>query len=49
MTPVSGVLRIAPPSIIPNNRLDRGFYIVLEDFREGAAFRETDEGIDLRE
>ncbi|MGY8634634.1 hypothetical protein RAD15_19365 [Bradyrhizobium sp. 14AA] len=34
------------PSIIPNDRLDKDFYIVLEDFRDGAAFRETDEGID---
>ena len=33
------------PSIIPNDRLDRDFYLVLEDFRNGAAFRETDEGI----
>jgi hypothetical protein len=34
------------PSIIPNDRLDRDFYLVLEDFRGGAAFRETDEGVD---
>jgi len=34
------------PSIIPNDRLDRDFYIVLEDFKGGAAFRETDEGLD---
>lgn len=34
------------PSIIPNDRLDKDFYLVLEDFRSGAAFRETDEGID---
>ena len=34
------------PSIVPNDRLDRDFYIVLEDFKNGAAFRETDEGID---
>ncbi|WP_439357849.1 hypothetical protein [Bradyrhizobium sp. DASA03007] len=34
------------PSIIPNDRLDKDFYLVLEDFRGGAAFRETDEGID---
>lgn len=33
------------PSIIPNDRLDRDFYLVLEDFKNGAAFRETDEGI----
>lgn len=33
------------PSIIPNDRLDRDFYLVLENFRRGAAFRETDEGI----
>jgi hypothetical protein len=34
------------PSIIPNDRLDRDFYIVLEEFRDGAAFRETDERLD---
>ncbi|MBR1252038.1 hypothetical protein JQ609_34625 [Bradyrhizobium sp. AUGA SZCCT0169] len=28
--------------------MDRDFYIVLEDFSRGAAFRETDEGIDYR-
>lgn len=33
------------PSIVPNDRLDRDFYLVLENFRTGAAFRETDEGI----
>jgi hypothetical protein len=33
------------PSIVPNNRLDKDFYLVLEDFRAGAAFRETDEDI----
>lgn len=33
------------PSIIPNDRLDKDFYLVLEDFRGGPAFRETDEGI----
>lgn len=37
---------MASPSIVPNDRLDRDFYIVLEDFKSGAAFRETDEGID---
>jgi hypothetical protein len=37
---------MSSPSIVPNDRLDRDFYIVLEDFRDGAAFRETDEGID---
>ncbi|WP_439398307.1 hypothetical protein ACRQ5Q_13665 [Bradyrhizobium sp. PMVTL-01] len=37
---------MASPSIIPNDRLDKDFYIVLEGFRDGAAFRETDEGID---
>ena len=36
------------PSIIPNDRLDRDFYIVLEDFTGGAAFRETDEGINYQ-
>ena len=34
------------PSIAPNDRLHKDFYLVLEDFRAGAAFRETDEGID---
>jgi hypothetical protein len=34
------------PKIIPHDRLDRDFYLVLEDFRGGAAFRETDEGVD---
>ncbi|WP_271585658.1 hypothetical protein [Bradyrhizobium sp. CCBAU 45389] len=37
---------MASQSIIPNDRLDKDFYIVLEDFQDGAAFRETDEGID---
>lgn len=37
---------MASPSIIPNDRLDRDIYLVLEDFRNGAAFRETDEGVD---
>ncbi|QOZ71119.1 hypothetical protein [Bradyrhizobium arachidis] len=36
---------MASPSIIPNDRLDRDFYLVLEEFRDGAAFRETDEGV----
>ncbi len=36
------------PSIVPNDRLDRDFYIVLEDFAGGAAFRETDEGIEYQ-
>jgi hypothetical protein len=31
------------PSIIPTDRLDRDIYLVLEDFRQGAAWRETDE------
>ena len=34
------------PSIIPTDRLDRDIYIVLEDFRSGAAWRETDEQTD---
>lgn len=34
------------PSIVPNDRLDKDFYLVLEEFRAGAAFRETDEGVD---
>ncbi|HEX2652145.1 MAG TPA: hypothetical protein VHN11_00645 [Xanthobacteraceae bacterium] len=33
------------PSIVPNDRLDKDFYLVLEDFRVGPAFRETDERI----
>jgi hypothetical protein len=33
------------PSIVPNDRLDKDFYLVLEQFRSGAAFRETDEGV----
>ena len=37
---------MASPSIVPNDRLDKDFYLVLEDFTNGAAFRETDEGID---
>jgi hypothetical protein len=36
-------LRMSSPSIIPNDRLDRDVYLVLEDFRAGAAWRETDE------
>jgi hypothetical protein len=31
------------PSIIPADRLDRDVYLVLEDFRSGPAWRETDE------
>ena len=34
---------MSSPSIIPNDRLDRDVYLVLEDFRAGAAWRETDE------
>lgn len=34
------------PSLVPNDRLDKDFYLVLEDFSSGAAFRETDEGVD---
>lgn len=33
------------PSIVPNDRLDKDFYLVLEDFNAGPSFRETDEGI----
>jgi len=33
------------PSIVPNDRLDKDFYLVLDDFRAGPSFRETDEGI----
>lgn len=36
-------LRMSSPSIIPNDRLDRDIYLVLEDFRSGSAWRETDE------
>jgi hypothetical protein len=37
------------PSIVPADRLDRDIYLVLEDFRNGAAWRETDEsGTDFR-
>ena len=35
---------MSTPSIVPNDRLDKDFYLVLEE--SGAAFRETDEGID---
>ncbi len=34
----------ASPSIIPTDRLDRDIYLVLEEFRSGPAWRETDEG-----
>lgn len=34
---------MASPSIIPADRLDRDIYLVLEDFRSGPAWRETDE------
>lgn len=33
------------PSIVPNDRLDKDFYLVLKNFSAGPAFRETDEGI----
>ena len=33
------------PSIVPNDRLDKDFYLVLENFRAGAVFCETDEGV----
>ncbi len=36
-------MRISP-SIIPTDRLDRDIYIVLQEFRRGPAWRETDEG-----
>ena len=32
-----------PPSISAADRLDRDMYLVLEDFSNGAAWRETDE------
>ena len=37
---------MSSPSLVPNDRLDRDFYIVLEDFKSGDAFRETEEGMD---
>ena len=37
---------MSTPSIVPSDRLDKDFYLVLEGFKSGAAFRETDEGID---
>jgi hypothetical protein len=36
---------MSTPSIVPNDRLEKDFYLVLEHFRSGAAFRETDEGV----
>jgi hypothetical protein len=36
-------LGMSSPSIIPNDRLDRDIYLVLENFRSGSAWRETDE------
>jgi len=36
---------MSTPSIVPNDRLDKDFYLVLEDFRAGPSFRETDEGV----
>lgn len=36
---------MSTPSIVPNDRLDKDFYLVLEDFTGGPSFRETDEGI----
>jgi hypothetical protein len=36
------------PSIIPTDRLDWDTYLVLEDFRQGAAWRKTDEPADLQ-
>jgi hypothetical protein len=36
-------LRMSSPSIIPNGRLDRDIYLVLEDFNAGPAWCETDE------
>lgn len=32
------------PSIVPNDRLDKDFYLVLEEFQAGP-FRQTDEGV----
>ena len=39
---------MASPPLIPNDRLHKDFYLVLEDFSSGAAFRETDEGVDYQ-
>jgi hypothetical protein len=36
---------MSTPSIVSNDRLDKDFYLVLEDFRAGPSFRETDEGV----
>lgn len=36
---------MSTPSIVPNDRLDKDFYLVLENFRAGPAFRETEEGV----
>lgn len=33
------------PSIVPNDRLDKDFYLLLEDFNAGPSFREPYEGI----
>ena len=37
---------MSTPSIVPDDRLDKDFYLVLEDFKAGPAFRETDEDFD---
>jgi hypothetical protein len=43
LLPISELRMRQSPSIIPNDRLDRDIYLVLEDFRSGSAWRETDE------
>ena len=35
---------MSTPSIVPNDRLDKEFYLVLKDLRAGPSFRVTDEG-----
>src|SRR5215471_12608711 len=36
------------PSIVPGDGLNRDIYLMLEDFRQGLAWRETDEPADLQ-
>ena len=36
------------PSIVPGDGLNRDIYLMLEDFRQGPAWRETDEPADLQ-
>jgi hypothetical protein len=44
----SAMLQVDGLSVRANDRLDCDFYIVLEDFKGGSAFRETDEGADYQ-